>query len=293
MKLSLLIEKVKVRIDEVIPGSEERMAISSLKKPIDTYIEEALNSSVRSVLTSVPVHRINPVSAKWGCIPLGSTATAKLTIDIDELHLSGVSVISYSSNTSSSPEGVSISGQDIIIWYNNTRDTFISNLLLSNGAFFPNIFDGEETTFGIRASVSGITSKYNETISDNISAVKLPNEILKIQKAKLSSWDSFSTEFIPPNHPLYALQTNRYARGGQSKPVIVKEDNKTLKFYTAKDVSDTVETLDIVTDLKPQEIQDDLVDILCWYAAAEYFVISKIESKSSFEMISMKINELI
>lgn len=63
MDRAALIERVKVKLDELTPF-EESLAVALPNadiKPVESYIDEALNEAGEEVLLRVPLHKLNPV----------------------------------------------------------------------------------------------------------------------------------------------------------------------------------------------------------------------------------------
>lgn len=204
MELSALKEKVRLKVNELVPDASVKLSLSGLVNPTDTYIEDALNDSVRSLMTDVPSYRINGKDAKV------------------------------------------------------------------DGAY--------------DFSIGG----------DFVVTVTLPEDAIKLQKAKMVGWLRSVTENITPLDEAYKLQQNAYTRGRIAKPAVSLENSRTMKLYSAKSAEDTIEELTFIHACAPTEVQDNLIEVYVLRAAASYLTNRKEEgAEVIWKVYESKIKELV
>ena len=75
-----------------------------------------------------------------------------------------------------------------------------------------------------------------DTDDSTICSISKPYDWLRLYTLWLSSWQRPVHTVIYPEHPMYALQFNRYTRGTPQKPVVT-DDGKFLHCYIIKDKS--------------------------------------------------------
>lgn len=294
MELSKLIAKVKVYADEVAPGTGIQLSISNLKKPIDTIIEEALGDAVVTVLADVPTVRLEGHSGKWAKTDYGENG--ELIIRKTIADLSGVTVVDYVSDRIGTTVQVVEDGSFWKIRFtpNVDDDTNFSQLLLSNGMYFPNIYDGKELGLLTKGFyVANFSQHTVESRSDKVVTITLPSDIIKVKEVKLSSWERSVTMAIGMEHPLYPLQRNKFTRGKQSKPVVVMDGRNKISLYTAKEDTDTVSKSEYICKVPPIAVNTTLIPLMCWAAAATYLtIVGEREAEQAWAMYKKKLEEL-
>lgn len=83
-----------------------------------------------------------------------------------------------------------------------------------------------------------------------IASIELPEAVMMPVEICLSSWDTPVTIFYESQHPIAALQKNRFSQAGPAHPVAVINRNKLL-LYSAKSATDTISTAQMV--VRPPE----------------------------------------
>lgn len=89
--------------------------------------------------------------------------------------------------------------------------------------------------------------------------VKLPDNVLRIVSARLSSW-SLSPAPVSERSQEYLMQQDPYARGSWDRPVTAirhKGDGRYLELYSAKDAQDQVEVSYIAKPVMPASVTDE------------------------------------
>lgn len=82
MTLDQLKQKVRYKINEIVPDAETRISLSALVRPVDVLIEEALIESVVSIFMDVPAYRIVGISAADGSGDYTFTVNPDLTVTV-------------------------------------------------------------------------------------------------------------------------------------------------------------------------------------------------------------------
>ena len=108
-----------------------------------------------------------------------------------------------------------------------------------------------------------------ETVgSDKFGKVKLPEKLLRIVEARLSSWSHYPIP-EPSTSQVYLMQLDPYARGSWDRPVnILTFDNqgkKVLEMYCAKEASDTLRFVYIAapdtSNISMDHLTEDVVKV--------------------------------
>ena len=119
----------------------------------------------------------------------------------------------------------------------------------------------------------------------------LPADFLRIQSFQMQEWERPVTLPITPMDPIYALQKNKYVRGGVSKPVAVFNwhgTNKVLEYYSVQS-SHVVDHIRYIPETLPEDIQSNLFDALTWLVAHKVLqIVGTLElSKLAYERTVM------
>ena len=108
---------------------------------------------------------------------------------------------------------------------------------------------------------------------DQRSYIPLPLDFVRIGKIRYPKWEKAVTRLIMGDSPEYALQDNKYTRGGFSRPIVAlidKEGDKVLecsKVDSDVDLQDPLEAT-YIKDTLPEDFPDVLMDTLEWLTAS-------------------------
>jgi len=108
---------------------------------------------------------------------------------------------------------------------------------------------------------------------DKIGYIQLPDNFLRLISLKMTDWEREVNFAITTYDPLYALQRNKYVRGGISKPVIayswrvISDASKRVLEYYSVDENHTIEKFLYVPETVAEEVQSNLVDAMTWFCA--------------------------
>jgi len=108
----------------------------------------------------------------------------------------------------------------------------------------------------------------------SVGYLELPPDFLRLHTLKMDSWERPVHRPISIENPAYQDQFNTWARGGNAKPIVVKNSNK-LEIYTFDTGSIPVIHLYVPQiNMKDNfEINANLVDPLCSLIAANVYAI--------------------
>jgi len=138
-------------------------------------------------------------------------------------------------------------------------------------------------TSGIPLTLTGFTS-----VTDNgkkIGTLTIPSDFLRLHTFKISSWERPVHRPISIDNPQYEFQFNPFTRGGNAKPVIVK--NKDLKIFTF-DIDATPEIYTYVPKINLDDIKlnEKLVDpLVCLISANVYSQYGHPQSKVMMDQL--------
>jgi len=96
-------------------------------------------------------------------------------------------------------------------------------------------------------------------------------DVLRMKSIWLPQWESPVMVFYPYNSDMALFQHNPYTRAGIKKPVVIEQrsaDGLKYTCYTHPEVNETNFSAECITKLKPEEIQDDLIEPLVYLAAS-------------------------
>lgn len=293
MLYTSLIQKVRYRINEIVPEAESKITLNALSRPMDALIKESLQDAVSTIYSDLPAHRINGTSAKWAKVEGG--VKGLIYIDDSVMDLTGVTVVSFDCNKAEGKITIVGDGLEnqIELYSSSVYPIYYANILLSNGAFFPSIYDLKETALHTPFTISTISSGYVEERSDNVVTLTLPSEQIKIKRLALSSWTKTVTIGTLPGTPEYNLQASKYTRGKTQKPVVAIEDNRILKLYSALDDDDAITEAKYIAVDSPEYVQDNLIPILTYAAAALFISLTMDgEGANAWDIYKKKLAEL-
>lgn len=133
-----------------------------------------------------------------------------------------------------------------------------------------------------------------------IGYIVLPANFLRFISLKMAEWERPATYAIKQSDPEYAIQKNRFVRGGIAKPkaafstrTIGGEIKRVLEYYSVVS-SHVIEWLYYVQETSAQDIQSNLVDALTWVAAGMILQITERTdlAKAAFEQEQASYNRL-
>lgn len=116
-------------------------------------------------------------------------------------------------------------------------------------------------------SMTRITSGTRE-----IGIITVPDDFIRIHTIKATKWERPVHRHISVENPEYTQQLNPYTRGGNAKPVVVK--NQKLELYTLE-TGDTIETAKYVQrpDVEDIQLNQQLYEPLCYLIASKVYAI--------------------
>ena len=119
-------------------------------------------------------------------------------------------------------------------------------------------------------------SEADFTIDENlVGHVKLPEDFLRGVTARLSSWQSSSSEIINEDTTEYRMQSDPYACGTYQHPVIAlvhTSSGRELEFYKAKSKEDTLRSMIYMPSWNGTDgnvdVPDQIAEAFIYYIAA-------------------------
>lgn len=125
--------------------------------------------------------------------------------------------------------------------------------------------------------------------------VTLPEDFLRLQAFQMTEWERPVHIPITPLDPLYAMQRNKYVRGGVAKPVAVLAFNgatKVLEYYSVQ-TAHTVSVFRYIPETLPEDIQDNLFDSLTWLVASKVLqIIGSQLSKPAYDQAILTFKDM-
>ena len=132
--------------------------------------------------------------------------------------------------------------------------------------------------------------------SDGTGYVKLPTDYLRFAGLKMSSWERTVYELLNEEDPRARHQQYSHIRGGNAKPVVIKEQDATngytIKYYSGSGTHTVTFAKYIkepVAEADPILIQSELLEPLAWQTAGDYLRI--FESPESAKLAYEKVTE--
>lgn len=292
MLYTSLIQKVRYRINEIVPEAESKITLDVLSRPMDALIKESLQDAVSTIYSDLPAHRINGISAKWAKVEGG--LKGRISISKSALDLVGASV----SDFKAIGEGATVTV--VADTFNNYIEldpgtaevAYFAGILISNGMYFPLVYNTKETGLNTPHTINNIGSGFVEERNDNVVTLTLPLEQIKIKRLTLASWSNPVTEGTVPGSPAYNLQASKYTRGKSNKPVVTIEGSDTLRLFSASDDKDAITEAKYIAVDSPEYVQDNLVPILTYAAAALFISLTMDgEGANAWEIYKKKLAE--
>lgn len=128
--------------------------------------------------------------------------------------------------------------------------------------------------------------------SEGVGILELPSDFLRLHSIKSPQWERDVTHAISTDHPLYALQRNKFTRGKTAKPVVVINHTGAKRILELYSVSST--TLDKKLYIKrtaAEELPDGLTPYLVLMCAIK--VSNAMERPDVVKMLSAELSDMI
>ena len=110
--------------------------------------------------------------------------------------------------------------------------------------------------------------------TDLVGVVPVPSDFIRLVGIRLSSWSSAKSSAIPEDSPEYRMQSNKWACGTPSNPVVAlvnRKSGRELELFKAKSTSDTLWSFTYVASVAKSAqsvgISDQLSDAFIYFVA--------------------------
>lgn len=240
-----IIEKVKIKMDEVVPPGVDL--------PFDDLIGPTLDECAKEVTEVAPLHLLSPFSMVC--------KTLTRTIDTN------VATLKIGTHPFLVGDVVTVSGITTHLEYNGT---FTLTSVTADSISYPLTHNNETVT-----ADTGGTVTYRTIVIGNKAYISKPTDFLRLYEMKFPLWQKTVRETIKPGSGKGDHQENPYLTAGIGRPTVMLQTTTPTggtfgEYLVCARVEVAATPIAMYIKIqKPEELPEQLIDCLTWLAAAK------------------------